>query len=209
MDDMDAFTQAAGFANAGEMHQLVSSVKLNTPNRREAFERWKQEDGTKAGLLKLLGIPFATNPARDMLHALIAAATAHIGGDDTGLLVDALGSAVLFVAPVPGETNLNTIGARVEMFQIRLSDFLWMVNHVEAMGTHNVFQLPDVLLVDGSMPLPYSRAEELRQWVALRRPQGHLAINRLDIENLLIHFIERERLPRGRYLVIVDTNTPN
>jgi hypothetical protein len=43
----------AGFYSLSEMHALVSSVDLSTRRGLDDFARWKMEDGTKAGLLKL------------------------------------------------------------------------------------------------------------------------------------------------------------
>jgi hypothetical protein len=52
--DMDPIAQAAGFTNAEEMNKMVAEVDLTTSEGFEAFETWKEEDGTKAGLITLL-----------------------------------------------------------------------------------------------------------------------------------------------------------
>jgi hypothetical protein len=52
--DMDAIAQAQGFVNAEEMNKMVSKVDLTTAEGLAAFQTWKEEDGTKAGLVTLL-----------------------------------------------------------------------------------------------------------------------------------------------------------
>lgn len=53
MSIMDEIAKQQGFTGEEELHHLVSTVLLNTPERLSAFERWKTEDGTKIGLLAL------------------------------------------------------------------------------------------------------------------------------------------------------------
>lgn len=48
MDDSDV--QRLGFKSLGEFCLLVADVDLSTPERIAAFERWRDEDGTKIGL---------------------------------------------------------------------------------------------------------------------------------------------------------------
>ncbi len=42
-----------GFASNTEFASLVSSVKMDTAEEYEAFMKWRDEDGSKDGLLKL------------------------------------------------------------------------------------------------------------------------------------------------------------
>jgi len=42
-----------GFEDEQEFFKLVSSVDLSTQEKREAFKKWQEEDGTKEGLIKL------------------------------------------------------------------------------------------------------------------------------------------------------------
>lgn len=45
--------RALGFESEAELHGLVCSRDIANPEGLAAFQRWKTEDGTKAGLLKL------------------------------------------------------------------------------------------------------------------------------------------------------------
>lgn len=51
---MDQFARSNGFKNSAEMFALVSSVDLKTPEKMDAFLKWKNSDGTKLGLIPLL-----------------------------------------------------------------------------------------------------------------------------------------------------------
>lgn len=42
-----------GFESEKELHELVSSVDLSTPENLISFKKWQEEDGTKKGLLNL------------------------------------------------------------------------------------------------------------------------------------------------------------
>lgn len=42
-----------GFDSFSEYATLISRISLNKPHKKELFERWKREDGTKAALLCL------------------------------------------------------------------------------------------------------------------------------------------------------------
>lgn len=53
----ESIAQACGFAGQLEMRQLVLNVDLTTWERVAAFTRWREKDGTKAGLLKLARKP--------------------------------------------------------------------------------------------------------------------------------------------------------
>lgn len=50
---MDAVVRQHGFRDLQEFNHLVSSADLTTPERFDAFMKWKLNDGTKDGLLKL------------------------------------------------------------------------------------------------------------------------------------------------------------
>lgn len=50
---MEEFVKAMGFDSVKEFHRLVASVDLSTPEKLKAFEDWKENDGTKEGLLAL------------------------------------------------------------------------------------------------------------------------------------------------------------
>lgn len=43
-----------GFESEEEMHRLIASVDLSSQSQFAAFLAWRDTDGTKAGLLKLL-----------------------------------------------------------------------------------------------------------------------------------------------------------
>jgi hypothetical protein len=51
----DEFFQAAGFKDAAEGHRLIASVDLSDRKSFEAFIVWKHQDGSKEGLLKIIG----------------------------------------------------------------------------------------------------------------------------------------------------------
>lgn len=56
-DRMSAFEELAiklGFENLKQMNELIASVDLTTPTRYTAFQHWKEVDGTKDGLLKVI-----------------------------------------------------------------------------------------------------------------------------------------------------------
>lgn len=48
---MEDFARAAGFASEQESHRMVVAVNLLGRGALVVFERWKRNDGTKAGLL--------------------------------------------------------------------------------------------------------------------------------------------------------------
>lgn len=52
---MDTAMRALGFANTAEMHSMVAAVDLSTQQARDRFEKWQRRDGTKLGLLAVLG----------------------------------------------------------------------------------------------------------------------------------------------------------
>jgi hypothetical protein len=57
METMDDFARAAGFNDERDMHQTIAATDLTTPERLVAFLKWREGDGTKAGLLALGGSP--------------------------------------------------------------------------------------------------------------------------------------------------------
>ena len=53
LSTMDELAIACGFENAKDLVRLTAAVDISTPEKLAAFEKWKWEDGTKAGLLNL------------------------------------------------------------------------------------------------------------------------------------------------------------
>lgn len=51
---MDELAKQLGFADAREMNKLIASINLTTTVRQVAFQHWKEVDGTKTGLLKVI-----------------------------------------------------------------------------------------------------------------------------------------------------------
>ena len=54
LDDLEKLVKAHGFENADEFHRLVASVDLSTKEKLFNFNVWREYDGSKAGLLKIL-----------------------------------------------------------------------------------------------------------------------------------------------------------
>lgn len=54
MSLLEELAKKQGFADEKEMNQLVASVNLSTPVRQTAFQHWKEVDGSKDGLLKVI-----------------------------------------------------------------------------------------------------------------------------------------------------------
>jgi hypothetical protein len=52
----DEDVKALGFAHLAEFCSMVASVDLSTPIQVSRFEKWRDEDGTKDGLLALMGV---------------------------------------------------------------------------------------------------------------------------------------------------------
>ena len=52
----DEFFQNAGFKDAKEAHHMIASVDLTDRKTWNYFEVWKEVDGTKDGLLKVLAV---------------------------------------------------------------------------------------------------------------------------------------------------------
>lgn len=44
-----------GFASADEFQEMILAADISTPEKLKAFEKWKLEDGSKAGLVRLSG----------------------------------------------------------------------------------------------------------------------------------------------------------
>lgn len=54
MNLLDTIAKENGFESEKEMHKLIANVDLSDPIKLNRFETWKQNDGTKTGLLELL-----------------------------------------------------------------------------------------------------------------------------------------------------------
>lgn len=50
---MEEIAKSLGFESLQEFHKLVADVDLSTSEKIKAFENWKLNDGSKAGLLNL------------------------------------------------------------------------------------------------------------------------------------------------------------
>lgn len=53
---LDKLAREMGFDDSTQMNQMVASVDLTHDNTRLAFLSWKDSDGSKAGLQKVLGL---------------------------------------------------------------------------------------------------------------------------------------------------------
>lgn len=54
VSSIEELAMKCGFENANEMHTMIASVQLKKTWTRKAFEHWKQHDGTKEGLKRVL-----------------------------------------------------------------------------------------------------------------------------------------------------------
>lgn len=54
MSALEQFVLQMGFESLVEFNRLVASVDLQRREHVEAFKRWQDEDGTKAGLVALI-----------------------------------------------------------------------------------------------------------------------------------------------------------
>lgn len=54
-DTMDDVARVNGFENEVDLHRHVVRVDLSTPQKIAAFKTWQHDDGSKDGILKLLG----------------------------------------------------------------------------------------------------------------------------------------------------------
>lgn len=52
----EAMLKTLGFESENELNQMVSSVDLSNPVVMKAFLEWKKNDGSKAGLEKVLEV---------------------------------------------------------------------------------------------------------------------------------------------------------
>ncbi len=52
-DSLSDLVVAMGFESEREFHHLVATAKIDTPETMAAFVAWKENDGTKAGLVAL------------------------------------------------------------------------------------------------------------------------------------------------------------
>jgi hypothetical protein len=50
---MEEIIKEYGFDSLKEFNHLVANVDLSTQEKRIAFKKWQEEDGTKEGILKL------------------------------------------------------------------------------------------------------------------------------------------------------------
>lgn len=48
----DALAREQGFDNMADLSTAISGIDLSRPGALRAFEDWKEEDGTKAGLVR-------------------------------------------------------------------------------------------------------------------------------------------------------------
>jgi hypothetical protein len=53
LDSIDMLAKLNGFSSADDMFHLIASVDLSTLDSQRLFGKWREEDGTKEGLLKL------------------------------------------------------------------------------------------------------------------------------------------------------------
>lgn len=65
-DTKKGFPFDMGFRDVSELHRLVALVRLNSQEEVDRFERWKRTDGSKNGLLYLLGVLVADNPMNNV-----------------------------------------------------------------------------------------------------------------------------------------------
>ncbi len=54
MNSLDQVAKGAGFEDWKELSKLVSKVNLSTIHNLNTFNYWKENDGTKSGLLKII-----------------------------------------------------------------------------------------------------------------------------------------------------------
>jgi hypothetical protein len=52
---MEELVKEMGFDSEKEFHKLNASVDLTDPKKLAEYLKWKEEDGTKEGLLKVIG----------------------------------------------------------------------------------------------------------------------------------------------------------
>ena len=53
MNKMEEIVKQYGFDSLKEFNNMVANVDLGSPDKIVAFENWRENDGTKEGLLKL------------------------------------------------------------------------------------------------------------------------------------------------------------
>ena len=51
---MEEIVKQMGFENEKEFHKMVSDIDLSNPIKMQKFLKWREEDGTKNGLLKVI-----------------------------------------------------------------------------------------------------------------------------------------------------------
>ncbi len=52
--EIDELVKQMGFASGKEFFKMVSDADISTPDKLAEFQKWKDEDGTKQGLEKLV-----------------------------------------------------------------------------------------------------------------------------------------------------------
>lgn len=102
--DMQELAKEFGFESAEEMNRMIARVDLSTTEKAEAFRKWQGEDGTKAGLEKLL--PF--EEALKDLRALIA--EQHKDWEDISVSVFTSGAARIEEISVSRSNGRGTAG---------------------------------------------------------------------------------------------------
>lgn len=61
--EMDGFARSLGFTDATELFRMITAVDLERPEVMAVFEVWKDLDGSRAGLEKIL-TTFGRRPSR-------------------------------------------------------------------------------------------------------------------------------------------------
>lgn len=54
MTEVGTLAEELGFESEEEMHRLIASVDLSSQSQFAAFLTWRDTDGTKSGLVRLL-----------------------------------------------------------------------------------------------------------------------------------------------------------
>ena len=53
MKELKELVKEMGFESEKEFHKMVANVDLSDPNKMKKFLEWKENDGTKQGLIKI------------------------------------------------------------------------------------------------------------------------------------------------------------
>jgi len=51
---IEKWVKELGFKNLKEWHKLIADIDITTPEKAQLFLNWRNDDGTKTGLLKLI-----------------------------------------------------------------------------------------------------------------------------------------------------------